>query len=112
MVSALEAYEKATEVAPEDVQAWVSWSAILYDQGHFGEAVDLVRHAVELHPHEAHFHYMLCAYLLADGRMKEAYGVLETALTLNYEQHVLLFDYFPQLREQPGLKRLIEQFRK
>jgi hypothetical protein len=55
---------------------------------------------------------MLCAYLLADGRMREAYTTLETALTLNYEQHVLLFDYFPALREQPGLKKLIEQFRK
>ena len=112
VVSALEAYEKATEVAPEDAQGWVSWSAILYEQGHFSEAVDLVRHAVELHPHEAHFHYMLCAYLLADGRMREAYNTLETALTLSFDQHVLLFDYFPELREQPGLKKLIEQFRK
>ena len=112
VVSALEAYEKATAVAPEDAQGWVSWSAILYEQGHFAEAVDLVRHAVELHPHEAHFHYMLCAYLLADGRMREAYNTLETALTLSFDQHVLLFDYFPELREQPGLKRLIEQFRK
>ena len=73
VVSALEAYEKATEVAPDDVQGWVNWSAILYEQGHFAEAADLVRHAVDLHPHEAHFHYMLCAYLLADGRMREAY---------------------------------------
>ena len=51
-------------------------------------------------------------YLLADGRMREAYETLETALMLNFEQHVLLFDYFPELREQPGLKKLIEQFRK
>ena len=111
VANALEAYEKATEVAPEEAQAWVSWSAILYDQGHFGEAAGLVQHAVDLHPLEAHFHYMLCAYLLADGRLREAYDALETALTLNYEQHPLLFDYFPELKNQPGLKRLIEQHR-
>lgn len=112
VVSALEAYEKATEVAPEDAQGWVSWSAILYEQGNFSEATELLRHAVELHPLEAHFHYMLCAYLLADGRLQDAYHSLETALTLNYDQHPLLFDYFPELRQQPGLKRLIEQYRK
>ncbi len=112
VVSALEAYEKATEVAPEDATGWVSWSAILYEQGHFEEAVDLLQHAVELHPHEAHFHYMLCAYLLAAGRLREAYQELETALTLNYEQHTLLFDYFPELEKQPALRRLIDQFRK
>ena len=111
VVSALEAFERATEVAPEEVQAWVNWSAILYEQGHFGEAADLVRHAVELHPLESHFHYMLCAYLLADGRLREAYAELETALSLNYEQHSLLFDYFPELRQQPALQRLIDQFR-
>ena len=112
VVSAVEAYEKATEVAPEEFQAWVSWSAILYEQGHFAEAADLLRHAVELHPDEAHFHYMLCAYLLADGRLREAYQELETALTLNFEQHHLLYDYFPELKQQAGLQRLIEQFRK
>jgi hypothetical protein len=71
-----------------------------------------MRHAVELHPHEAHFHYMICAYLLAAGRLREAYQELETALTLNYEQHSLLFDYFPELEKQPALQRLIDQFRK
>jgi tetratricopeptide (TPR) repeat protein len=112
IVSALEAYEKATEVAPEDATGWVSWSAILYEQGHYQEAIDLLSHAVELHPHEAHFHYMFCAYLLAAGRLREAYQELETALSLNYEQHVILFDYFPELEKQPALRRLIDQFRK
>ena len=112
VVSALEAYEKATEVAPDEAQGWVNWSAILYEQGNFREASELLRHAVELHPREAHFHYMLCAYLLADGRLKEAYQTLETALTLNYDQHTVLFDYFPELKQQPALQRLIEQFRK
>ncbi|AMJ67140.1 tetratricopeptide repeat protein [Hymenobacter sp. PAMC 26628] len=111
VVSALEAYEKATEVAPEEAQGWVNWSAILYEQGHFGEAAALVQHAVELHPHEAHFHYMRCAYLLADGHLREAYQSLETALALNYDQHTLLFDYFPELRRQPALLRLIDQHR-
>ena len=112
VVSALEAYEKATEVAPEDATGWVSWSAVLYEQGHYEEAIDLLGHAVELHPHEAHFHYMRCAYQLAAGRLREAYQELETALALNYEQHKLLFDYFPELENQPGLRRLIDQFRK
>ncbi len=111
VVSALEAYEKATEVAPEEAQGWVNWSAILYEQGHYAEAASLVQHAVDLHPHEAHFHYMQCAYLMSDGRLREAYQSLETALALNYDQHTLLFDYFPELRRQPALLRLIDQHR-
>ena len=72
----------------------------------------LMRNAVEVQPMEAELHYRLCAYLLAAGRYREAYETLENALTLDFDKHRLLFEYFPELESQKALARLIDQYRK
>ena len=112
LVSAVEAYEKATEVGPENKDGWLNWSILLYEQGNFDGAIDLMRNALEISPVEAELHYRLCAYLLAAGRYREAYECLENALMLDFDKHRLLFEYFPELESQQALARLIDQYRK
>ncbi|SDX80021.1 tetratricopeptide repeat protein [Hymenobacter psychrophilus] len=112
LVSAVEAYEKATETGPDNKDGWLNWSILLYEQGNFDGAIDLMRTALEISPVEAELHYRLCAYLLAAGRYREAYQTLESALTLDFDKHRLLFDYFPELESQQALARLIDQYRK
>ncbi|RFP67057.1 tetratricopeptide repeat protein [Hymenobacter lapidiphilus] len=112
LTSAVEAYEKATETGPDNKDGWLNWSILLYEQGNFDGAIDLMRTALEISPVEAELHYRLCAYLLAAGRYREAYQTLESALTLDFDKHRLLFDYFPELESQQALAHLIDQYRK
>jgi hypothetical protein len=46
------------------------------------------------------------------GKYKQAFQYLETALTLDFDKHLILFDYFPELETQKALFRIIEQFKK
>lgn len=112
VISALEAFEKAVSADPASADAWIGWAAVLFEQGHFEEAAELVRSAIEAQPADAELHYRACAYLLSAGRYKEAYSFLENALTLDFEKHTMLFEFFPELAGQRGLARLIDQYRK
>jgi Tfp pilus assembly protein PilF len=112
VVSALEAYERATTADPASTDAWIGWASVLFEQGHYEEAADLVKAALETAPDDADLHYRACAYLLAAGRYRAAQQYLETALLLAFEKHPVLFEYFPTLASQPSLLRLIDQYRK
>jgi len=51
-------------------------------------------------------------YLLDDGKYKEAINVLESALSINFENHDVLFDFIPKFETQSALIRVINQFKK
>ena len=45
------------------------------------------------------------------GRYKESMNVLESALSLNFDNHEVLFDFVPNFETQSALIRIINQFR-
>jgi hypothetical protein len=45
------------------------------------------------------------------GNYQEAMDELEIALTLNYEAHKELYEFFPRLESQKALYKIIEQFK-
>jgi hypothetical protein len=51
-------------------------------------------------------------YLINSGKFKEAFNYLENALILDFDGHLTLFEFFPQLETQKALYKIIEQFRK
>jgi hypothetical protein len=63
----------------------VSWSAILYEQGHFNEAVDGAAANEPAPTYGAHSTICCVLNLAADGRMHLFLRPSETALTLSYE---------------------------
>jgi hypothetical protein len=54
----------------------------------------------------------MCVYLVEAGKFKEAFTFLENALTLDFEGHKVLFDFFPKLETQKAFFKIIDQFRK
>ena len=47
-----------------------------------------------------------------DGKFKEAFNYLENALILDFDNHTVLFEFFPELETQKALFKIIDQFRK
>jgi len=45
------------------------------------------------------------------GRYKESINVLESALSLNFDNHDVLFDFVPNFESQSALIRVINQFK-
>ena len=55
--------------------------------------------------------YRMVVYQISAGRYKEAFAYLENALILDFENHEVLFDFFPKIETQKALFKIIDQHR-
>ncbi len=110
VVSSIEAYKKAASLEPLQADVWLNWSFIYYEQGDNDAAIDIMMEGLEDLPDHSEMLYRVVCYLIAAGQYKEAIKFLEIALALNYEQHKILFEFFPRLETQRALQTLINQF--
>ena len=91
---------------------WLNWSFIYYEQGDYKKAIELIQSGIEELPESSELYYRLTAYLISAGKYKEAFHYLENALILNFDNHKVLFDFFPRLETQKALFKIIDQYRK
>ncbi len=111
LVSSLDAYEEASLLNPEDIDVFLDWSFIYYEQGDHEKALEVIINALNEMPDQADLYYRATAYLLALGKYKEAYNHLENALILDFEKHNELLEFIPKLETQKALFKIIDQFR-
>src|ERR1700759_4027967 len=93
MPEAEHAYEKVVELNPIDVDAWLDYSSILYEQTRLVDAIEVMSQAIKNNPEAAELYYRMVAYLFASGDYKEALNFLELALASDPEKHYILFDF-------------------
>ena len=60
---------------------------------------------------EASLYYRLVVYMIKTGKYKEAFSILENALTLDFEKHILLYELMPELEQQKAIFKIIKQYR-
>jgi tetratricopeptide (TPR) repeat protein len=108
----LEAYEEASKLDLLDKEIWLNWSFIYFDQGEYEKAIDILTDGFDHIPDDAELYYRMTVYLINSGKFKEAFNYLENALILDFDGHLTLFEFFPQLETQKALYKIIEQFRK
>jgi tetratricopeptide (TPR) repeat protein len=111
VISSIEAYKQAVAISPQQPDVWLNWSFIHYEQGEIDAAIDLVMEGLEDMPDNSEMQYRVVCYLIAAGQYQEAVKFLELALALNYEQHTILFEFFPRAEVQRALQKLINQFK-
>ncbi|MEZ4904551.1 MAG: CDC27 family protein [Spirosomataceae bacterium] len=95
MYFSMEAFEKAAEVEPDYEEVWLKWSLVLFDQGQFHRAYEIIQEGLEDIVDNASLYYRATAYLLHAGDYKEALIHLEIALMLDYNAHEQLYVFFP-----------------
>ena len=74
--------------------------------------MEILAEGIKYHPHNAELQYRIAACLMSIGQKQEALSFLRNALKLNYDIHNELFDYIPQLKENPSITDLIESYKK
>jgi tetratricopeptide (TPR) repeat protein len=111
LVSSLDAYEEASLLSPDDVEIFLDWSYIYYEQGEHEKALEVIVNALNELPDRADLYYRATAYLLALGKYKEAYNHLENALLLDFDKHTELLEFIPKLETQKALFKIIDQYR-
>lgn len=112
IVSSQGAFEEASQLNPSNVEVWLEWSWIYYEQGDYNRAIELILSGIDECPEDSNLYYRITAYLIAAGKYKQAFNFLENALVLNFENHKVLFEFFPKLETQKALFRIIDQYRK
>ena len=111
LVSSIDLYSRALEIEPNDFKTSLDFSFIYYESGDIDQAIDIIDRAIEELPGESLLYYRLVIYLMDAGRNKESINVLESALSLNFENHEVLFDFVPNFESQSALIRVINQFK-
>ena len=96
---------------PNNSDIWLDWSFIYHDQGEHDKSIELMERALEETPDDSHLLYRMVVYQISAGLYKEAFTYLENALILNFENHQVLFEFFPKLETQKALYKIIDQYR-
>ncbi len=112
VLSSIEAFEKAAEVDADNPDVYLTWSLVPFDQGDFSRANDIVQMGISDLPAEADLYYRSVVYLIHAGQYRESLIQLEAALSLDYDAHVQLFEFFPELEKQKALYKIIQQYKK
>ena len=110
--AAIDAYEEAVSLDPEEISIYLDWSFIYFESGEMDVALNILKEGLEENPDSPELYYRMTAYLIESGKYKEAFIFLENALVLDFEMHTVLYDFFPRLETQKALFKLIDQFRK
>ena len=108
----MEAFKSAASLIPSDEGIWLDWSLVLYDQGNYQEAIEILEQGLEEYADSVDIHYRIVVYLMSMGHYKEAFNKLEIALILDFDKHVQLFEFFKNPQTQSALFKIIEQYRK
>lgn len=106
----VDAYYKVLEYNPLDIEAWLDFSTVLYEQGRLLEASETISDGIKNNPDAAELYYRQVAYLFALGQHKEALVYLETALVTDPEKHYILFEYLPQLQDNNAIIEVINRY--
>ncbi len=112
MVTSIELYDKALEIDPSDHKTSLEYSSMYYESGDIDKAICIIEDAIDESPGESILYYRLVIYLMDAGKYKESINVLESALSLNFDNHEVLFDFIPNFETQSALIRVINQYRK
>jgi tetratricopeptide (TPR) repeat protein len=106
-----ETYEKVVEIAPENPDLWLDYSAVFAEEEDYTKAIDLILSGIENQPQNHEYYYRLAGYLIKKGREKEAFDNFELALKMNYEAVYQLFEFYPELKENITFLNLLEKYR-
>lgn len=102
-------YRKAISIAPEESRYWVTYSLYLLATGQGERALDILEEA-EQYADSSEVIYCRVACLFAVGRRKEACYWLAEALVEDFEEHGLLFQFRPELTNDPDVSNLLSSF--
>lgn len=104
-----EAYEKVLELTANDIEVWLDFSALYYEQNKIQEAIDCVQEGIKSNPDAAELYYRMVAYQFSAGKQQNAINFLEIGLAIDASKHEILFEYLPQLKENKVILEIINK---
>jgi tetratricopeptide (TPR) repeat protein len=108
---AIACYQDIILLDPMMMDAWLDWSYVLFVENKQEEAADIIGKAIKLNTENHQSQYRIATYLYALGKTKQAMMHLETALSINFDDHFLIFEIMPQLQNVSDILSLIALYK-
>ena len=102
-------YRKATEVGPEQDHYWVQHCRFLISAGEFEKALHVIEEA-DYHTFSVELLYCKTLCLIKLDARKKALKVLTEALTDHFDQHAILFELAPELKEDEEIHSILKYY--
>jgi tetratricopeptide (TPR) repeat protein len=104
-----ELYYEATGAAPDLCTPWITYARFLISKGKVQQAMELMEEA-EVYAVGTELVYCKAACLFLLQKRVKGFSMLKLALRQNYNQHYLLFDICPALKEDVEIIIMISTF--
>jgi len=108
--AAADSFEKCIELEESGVEIWVALADVWMTVGDFETALITLIQAKKQHHNFAEIEYRLGCLLYVLDKKEEAYLHLKSALTLEFDYHVIMSDLYPVVFEDLEVKRMIFNF--
>ena len=110
--SSLEAFASACTLIPQESLAWEYRADTLLEASRVSEGIEILEQGLNELPESSGIKYRLVAFLLRAGKHREACLLLEEALQEHYDDHEIMYDFFPTREGQKTLYKIIQHFQK
>jgi len=109
--TAVSYFLKAIEAAPHIIGLWLKLAKCYYELDYFSETYDVIHQATELFETETSLLYIegLCLYKL--GKIQSSNELFVLALTTDFEEHKVLFDWDEGVQNIASIVQLIDQYK-
>ncbi|MBI1307620.1 MAG: tetratricopeptide repeat protein [Bacteroidetes bacterium] len=97
---------------PTMPEAWLLLATLQHELQDDIQAIETLLEGLDRVRDKSKLHYKLAAYYLGMGKAQEGYEHLTDALTINFEEHILLFEDAPFLERVKAVIDIIDLYRK
>lgn len=109
--NAVELFEKILESDSKTKGNWINLAAAYFELEDYEATFSILKEAEAKFEDKADILYIKAVFYYQAGVKHEAILSLEKALMLNFELHTIIFDLFEELKDDPLIIQLIEQYR-
>jgi tetratricopeptide (TPR) repeat protein len=110
-VSAFDALMKAFRFDHSNGNIWSAWACRMDESGETEAAYYLLQQGMVVHTENSRLFYHAALLAFKLNYSAEAYGLLENALLIDFDGHVVLHELAPEVASLRPIKELIAQYR-
>ena len=103
-------YDVLAQQHNEQEEVWLDWGVALHETGDTEKALEITQLGLKHNPNSFRLMYRLSALCYLTGQQAAAGYLLESALSVNAEDHVQMFIFAPELKKASSLLRIIARY--
>ncbi|MDX5428033.1 MAG: hypothetical protein LPK46_07025, partial [Bacteroidota bacterium] len=103
-LEAVELYKKVIQSGYQEPEIYIDYAELLLDMDEVSESFRVFEEGLRQHPDADELHAIYAGYLLSTGDLDLGMSELRAARALNEDIGKQFYEFFPHLKNEPGIK--------